>query len=80
MVMRIIVLILVNLSINQIAFRLLDGKWVLIIYAPDKSKVKQRMLYSSTTATMKTGLGNQYISGEYHTSLLVFIYLTKSQN
>eukprot|EP01080_Neovahlkampfia_damariscottae_P005397 gene5397-9210_t len=45
------------------------NRWLLIWYVPDSSKVKQKMLYSSTLETVKKDLGNSYFEGDHHTSL-----------
>ena len=45
------------------------SRWLLIWYVPDGSKVKQKMLYSSTLETVKKDLGNTHFDGDHHTSL-----------
>ena len=45
-----------------------DSEWVLVWYVPDNSKVRQKMLFSSTVNQLKNVLGTQYLIGDYHTS------------
>jgi len=42
--------------------------WLLIVYIPDEAKVRERMLYASTVATLKREFGLTYISQEIRTS------------
>lgn len=44
----------------------LGHEWVLITYVPDKAKVRHKMLYSSTKASLKMGLGGGRFSQEIH--------------
>jgi twinfilin-like protein len=46
------------------------SEWVLVWYVPDNSKVRQKMLFSSTVNHLKSTLGNQYLIGDYHTTSL----------
>jgi len=39
-------------------------QWVLFAYVPDKSKVKDKMMYSSTRANLKRQLGSNYFVNE----------------
>jgi twinfilin len=45
------------------------SQWLLIWYVPDGSKVKQRMLYSSTVEAVKKDLGGSFFAGDFHTSM-----------
>lgn len=42
--------------------------WLLIVYIPDEAKVRERMLYASTVATLKREFGLTYITEEIRTS------------
>jgi len=42
----------------------LDESWALFCYVPDKSKVKDKMLYASTRSNLKMQLGASYFSDE----------------
>jgi len=44
----------------------LGHEWVLITYVPDKAKVRQKMVYSSTKASLKMSLGGGRFSQEIH--------------
>jgi twinfilin-like protein len=46
------------------------SEWVLVWYVPDNSKVRQKMLFSSTVNHLKNVLGTQYLIGDYHTTHL----------
>jgi hypothetical protein len=43
-------------------------KWLFITWVPDASKVRQKMLFSSSKIDLKEGLGLNYFRGEYHAS------------
>lgn len=43
-----------------------DNGWLLISYVPDKAKVKAKMLYASTRATVKRTLGTNFFIDELH--------------
>jgi len=45
-----------------------EGKveWLLLSYVPDKSKVKDKMIYASTRSNLKLGLGNSFFVDEVH--------------
>ncbi|CAF4438371.1 unnamed protein product, partial [Rotaria magnacalcarata] len=42
--------------------------WLLIVYIPDDAKVRERMLYASTVATLKREFGLTYITQEIRAS------------
>ncbi|CAF1216208.1 unnamed protein product [Adineta steineri] len=42
--------------------------WLLIVYIPDEARVRERMLYASTVATLKREFGLTYITQEFHAS------------
>lgn len=42
--------------------------WLLIVYIPDEAKVRERMLYASTVATLKREFGLTYITEEIRAS------------
>jgi len=42
--------------------------WLLITYIPDEAKVRERMLYASTVATLKREFGLTYITQEFRAS------------
>lgn len=44
------------------------SEWVLVWYIPDSSKVRQKMLFSSTVNHLRNSLGNQYLVSDYHTT------------
>lgn len=44
----------------------LGYEWILITYVPDKAKVRQKMVYSSTKASLKMSLGGGRFSQEIH--------------
>jgi len=48
---------------NELGYR-----WLLISHVPENAKVRHKMLYSSTLATLKRELGNAYFAGDYHTT------------
>jgi twinfilin len=41
-------------------------QWVFVVYAPDDSPIKDRMLYASSRDTCKKSLGYSYFSQDYH--------------
>eukprot|EP00611_Tribonema_gayanum_P008058 TRINITY_DN1751_c1_g1_i3.p1 TRINITY_DN1751_c1_g1~~TRINITY_DN1751_c1_g1_i3.p1 ORF type:complete len:254 (-),score=55.24 TRINITY_DN1751_c1_g1_i3:2411-3172(-) len=45
-----------------------SGKWLLIAWVPDASRTRLKMLYSSSKADLKEGLGLGYFGGEYYAS------------
>ncbi|CAF0906034.1 unnamed protein product [Adineta steineri] len=47
-------------SISEIS----GHNWLLIVYIPDETKVRERMLYASTVATLKREFGSAYITEE----------------
>ncbi|CAF4300229.1 unnamed protein product, partial [Rotaria sp. Silwood2] len=47
--------------------------WLLIVYIPDDAKVRERMLYASTVATLKREFGLTYITQEIRASSVVNI-------
>jgi twinfilin-like protein len=48
-------------STNNLGF-----EWVLVTYVPDKAKVRAKMVYSSTKASLKMSLGGGRFSQEIH--------------
>lgn len=40
--------------------------WLLISYTPDTAKIREKMLYASTKATLKKEFGSTHIKQEYH--------------
>lgn len=51
----------------------LGHEWVLITYVPDKAKVRQKMLFSSTKASLKMSLGGGRFAQEIHATTPVRI-------
>ncbi|CAF1563673.1 unnamed protein product [Adineta ricciae] len=51
-------------TINEIS----GHNWLLIVYIPDEAKVRERMLYASTVATLKREFGIAYITEEIRAS------------
>jgi twinfilin-like protein len=48
-----------------------DSKWVLIVFVPDLSKVRDKMLYSSSRETLKKGLGiSLFASSDFYANEL----------
>jgi len=45
-------------------------EWVLFCYVPDKAKVKDKMVYASSRATLKLQLGSQYFSEDIFGTVL----------
>ena len=43
-----------------------NDQWVFIVYAPDNSGIKDRMLYASSRETCKKSLGSGYFSEDFH--------------
>ncbi|MDP2437060.1 MAG: twinfilin-like domain-containing protein [archaeon] len=43
-----------------------NDQWVFIVYAPDNSAIKDRMLYASSRETCKKSLGSGYFSEDFH--------------
>lgn len=41
-------------------------EWLLISYTPDTAKIREKMLYASTKATLKKEFGSTHIKEEYH--------------
>lgn len=41
-------------------------EWLLISYTPDTAKIREKMLYASTKATLKKEFGTPHIKEEYH--------------
>lgn len=48
-------------------------EWLLISYTPDTAKIREKMLYASTKATMKKEFGSPHIKEEYHATSQVNI-------
>lgn len=46
------------------------SKWTLIAWVPDNSKVRDKMLYSSSREDLKKALGLGYFSGEYYANAM----------
>eukprot|EP01012_Entosiphon_sulcatum_P040608 TRINITY_DN54296_c0_g1_i1.p1 TRINITY_DN54296_c0_g1~~TRINITY_DN54296_c0_g1_i1.p1 ORF type:complete len:333 (+),score=57.91 TRINITY_DN54296_c0_g1_i1:49-1047(+) len=46
-----------------------DEGWTLLAFVPDSAKVKQRMLYASTTETLRKGLGVGTVTSTIHCSV-----------
>jgi len=46
------------------------ASWALLCYVPDKSKVKDKMLYASSRANLKQQLGNNYFTDEVFGTVL----------
>ncbi|XP_064551059.1 twinfilin [Drosophila montana] len=44
--------------------------WLLISWTPDTASIRQKMVYASTKATLKTEFGSAYISEELHATTL----------
>jgi twinfilin-like protein len=44
-------------------------EWLIILYVPDKCKVREKMLYSSTVDGVKRDLGSPFFAGDYHISV-----------
>lgn len=53
-------------STNNLGF-----EWVLFTYVPDKAKVRQKMVYSSTKASLKMSLGGGRFCQEIHATTAV---------
>lgn len=47
--------------------------WLLISWVPDSASVRQKMLYASTKATLKTEFGSSLITEEMHCTIMVTI-------
>lgn len=47
-------------------------EWLLISYTPDTAKIREKMLYASTKATLKKEFGSPHIKEEYHATSQVF--------
>jgi len=45
-----------------------SGKWLLMVYVPENSVVKEKMLYASSQAALKEGLGQANFVTDYHIS------------
>lgn len=43
-------------------------EWLLVLFVPDKCKVREKMLYSSTVDGVKRDLGSANFAGDYHVS------------
>jgi len=43
-------------------------EWLIILFVPDKCKVREKMLYSSTVDGVKRDLGSANFAGDYHVS------------
>lgn len=60
----------------QLIYRL-DAKtplgfaWLLISWIPDSATIRQKMLYASTKATLKTEFGSAHITEEIHATDIV---------
>lgn len=47
-------------------------EWLLISYTPDTAKIRDKMLYASTKATLKKEFGSTHIKEEYHATSQVW--------
>jgi hypothetical protein len=59
----------------------LGYEWALFTYVPDKAKVRQKMVYSSTKASLKMSLGGGRFSQEIHGTVPVrstYLYYSHS--
>lgn len=44
-----------------------EAKWLLVMWIPDRAMVRQRMLYSSSSSALKSGVGgNRWLSENFH--------------
>lgn len=46
-------------------------EWLLLSWSPDSAKVRQKMIYASTKATLKKEFGTMNIKDEMHATTLV---------
>ena len=51
-----------------VVFRLEDNKWCCVCYIPNDSPVRSKMIYASSKAALKAGLGNDLFGEDYNIS------------
>ncbi len=56
-----------------------DKEWCVITFVPETTKVKDKMVYASTKATLQRHLGFQFFNEEKHANTIVCLVLSLPQ-